>query len=416
MAHRSRTPVKIYRVGGSVRDELLGRDIVDRDWVVVGATPEILIASGYKAVGRDFPVFVHPETHEEYALARTERKHGHGYRGFEFFVSPDVTLDEDLSRRDLTINAMARDEYGTLIDPFGGESDLRAGVLRHVSPSFVEDPLRVLRVARFAARFGFKVARETLALMRELSASGELSELAPERVWQELSRGLMEPHPSRMIEVLRDCGALARLLPEVDARFGARTARRTKLGAGAHLEAALDLAAKRRASLPVRYAILAHDLGSPTADRGANVARSVRLAEAISSRLKVPADCRDAARLAARWRRVVDGAGELRPAKLLELLMAADALRRPERVEALLDVCACVALSARRTARDYAPAGIVRAALAAAKGVDAGAIARRTPHRRGAGGSEDDDAIARAIRAARLAALRKWRQKTLPSR
>ena len=232
----------MYRVGGSVRDELLGRRIVDRDWVVVGATPEILVASGYRPVGRDFPVFLHPDTHEEYALARTERKHGRGYRGFEFFVSPDVTLDEDLARRDLTINAMARDEHGKLIDPFGGEADLRAGVLRHVSPAFVEDPLRVLRVARFAARFGFKVARETLALMRKLAESGELATLAPERVWQELSRGLMEPHPSRMIDVLRDCGALAHLLPEVDARLGPRTAR----SARARLDAALGSAIRGR--------------------------------------------------------------------------------------------------------------------------------------------------------------------------
>jgi tRNA nucleotidyltransferase (CCA-adding enzyme) len=415
MARRSRTPVKIYRVGGSVRDELLDRGVVDRDWVVVGATPEIMIASGYKPVGRDFPVFLHPETHEEYALARTERKHGHGYRGFEFFVSPDVTLDEDLARRDLTINAMARDEHGKLIDPFDGESDLRAGVLRHVSPAFVEDPLRVLRVARFAARFGFKVARETLALMRALSASGELDELAPERVWQELARGLMEPHPSRMIEVLRDCGALARLLPEIDARFGSQTARRPKRGAGAHLFAALDLAAKRGASLPVRYAILVHDLGgvdSPaTVEHHANVGRSVRIAEQISSRLKVPVECRDAARLAARWRRVVDEAADLAPARVLDLLTATDALRRPGRIETLLDVCACFALSARGSGNDYAPAGIVRAALAVVKDVDAGAIARRSAHRRELGDAEGDDAIARAVRAARLAALRDWQHR-----
>ncbi len=410
MARRSGTPVKIYRVGGSVRDELLGRRIVDRDWVVVGATPEILVASGYQPVGRDFPVFLHPDTREEYALARTERKHGRGYRGFEFFVSPDVTLDEDLARRDLTINAMARDEHGSLIDPFGGEADLRAGILRHVSPAFVEDPLRVLRVARFAARFGFKVARETLALMRELAQSGELSSLAPERVWQELSRGLMEPHPSRMIEVLRDCGALAQLLPEVDARIGAPTARRSRQGAGSRLAAALDLAARRGASLPVRYAILAQDPGeseaSATMGRGARGARNVKGADAISSRLKAPADCRDAARLAARWRSTVDDARELRPAELLALLNAADAFRRPERIESLLEVCACFALSARLARAEYAPAAVVRAALVAAKKVDAGAIARRVAHRRDGERAKDDDAIARAIRAARLAALR----------
>ena len=239
--------VKIYRVGGSVRDELLDRAVADRDWVVVGATPEMLIASGYKPVGRDFPVFLHPETREEYALARTERKHGRGYRGFEFFVSPDVTLEEDLARRDLTINAMARDLHGSLIDPFGGEKDLRAGVLRHVSPAFSEDPLRVLRVARFAARLGFGVAPKTAALMRSLVSSGELAELAPERVWQELARGLMEPHPSRMIEVLRACGALARLLPEVDALFGARRVTdRPEADAGGRRSAALDLRRRGR--------------------------------------------------------------------------------------------------------------------------------------------------------------------------
>ena len=259
--------VKIYRVGGSVRDELLGRPVVDRDWVVVGATPEILVASGYKPVGRDFPVFIHRDTGEEYALARTERKHGRGYRGFEFFASPDVTLAEDLARRDLTINAMARDEKGALIDPFGGQADLRAGLLRHVSPAFVEDPLRVLRVARFAARFGFAVAPETARLMRVLVASGELAELAAERVWQELARGLMEPHPARLLAVLRECGALAELLPEVAALDGAgRRAKRGKARPSALLARALEYAAQREFALPVRYAVLAHRLGGAGSD------------------------------------------------------------------------------------------------------------------------------------------------------
>jgi tRNA nucleotidyltransferase (CCA-adding enzyme) len=220
MRKRFAANVAMYRVGGSVRDELLGRPIVDRDWVVVGATPEVLTASGFRPIGRDFPVFLHPETHEEYALARSERKHGHGYRGFEFFASPDVTLEEDLRRRDLTINAMARSDDGTLIDPYGGVDDLRAGVLRHVSPAFAEDPLRVLRVARFAARLGFTIAPQTEALMRTLVAAGELRELSPERVWQELARGLMEDQPSRLLAALRRCGALAQLLPEVDALYG----------------------------------------------------------------------------------------------------------------------------------------------------------------------------------------------------
>jgi tRNA nucleotidyltransferase (CCA-adding enzyme) len=401
---------KVYRVGGAVRDELLGRRVVDRDWVVVGATPEMLVASGYKPVGRDFPVFLHPETGEEYALARTERKHGRGYRGFEFFVSPDVTLDEDLARRDLTINAMARDERGTLIDPFHGEADLKKGVLRHVSPAFVEDPLRVLRVARFAARFGFAVAPATRALMRELAASGELALLAPERVWQEIARGLMEPHPARMLDVLECCGALAQLLPEVDALFGVpdALARHPRAGIGAHVVRALDFAAAREFALPVRYAILALHLGCAAAPRTAKAkargatAHAVRLADRMSARLKVPVDCRDAARLAARWHDVVHRADSLRPAMLADLLNAADALRRPERLDALLDACTCDALCRPGAARDYAPARIVRAALAVVEGVDAGAIARGVTGQR--------DAVAKAVRAARLDALRAWRR------
>ena len=208
-------PVRVYRAGGWAGDELLQRPPGDRDYVVVGATPEIMLASGYRPVGRDFPVFLHPDTQEEYALARTERKHGRGYRGFEFFATPDVTLEEDLRRRDLTINAMARTRDGTLIDPYGGRSDLAAGILRHVSPAFAEDPLRVLRVARFAARFGFRIADSTLALMRDIASSGELATLAPERVWQEVARPLSEAHPSRLLQALRVCGALGSLLPEI---------------------------------------------------------------------------------------------------------------------------------------------------------------------------------------------------------
>jgi tRNA nucleotidyltransferase (CCA-adding enzyme) len=421
MARRSPVPkpVKVYRVGGSVRDELLGKSGADRDWVVVGATPEMLIASGYKPVGRDFPVFLHPESGEEYALARTERKHGRGYHGFEFFVSPDVTLEEDLARRDLTINAMARDEQGTLIDPFGGTGDLKARLLRHVSPAFAEDPLRVLRVARFAARLDFAVAPETRALMKELAASGELALLAPERVWQEIAKGLMEPHPSRMLAVLRACGALARLLPEVDALFGAAqaAARRRGSGDGRHTARALDHAAAKGFALPVRYAILVHDLGraavrSDAAGSAAGRrALGVRLAERVSARLKVPAECRDAARLAARWEDGVHGVRELRPAALLDLLTAADALRRPERLDGLLDACAADALARPGAPEDYAPARIVRAALAVVQGVDAGAIARGLP----AGGRAAGDAVGKAVRAARLDALRAWRRASFPA-
>ena len=419
MTRRFNTPqaVKIYRVGGSVRDELLGRAVVDRDWVVVGATPEILVASRYKPVGRDFPVFLHPDTREEYALARTERKHGRGYRGFEFFASPDVTLAEDLARRDLTINAMARDDQGTLIDLFGGESDLRAGVLRHVSPAFVEDPLRVLRVARFAARFGFVVAPETEALMRTLVASGELAELLPERVWQELARGLMERQPAQMLAVLRDCGALLQLLPEVDALYGdERVTHPAEHDPGACLGRALEYAAVREFSLPVRYAVVARALGnaaspaaSGTRHRG-QVMRGVQLAETMSSRLKVPVECRDAARLAARWHAMVDRALALQPAKLLDLVTAADALRRPERLDNLLKACECAALSAQGAPDDYPPARILRAALAVVKAVDAGAAARAASEKRKPTAAERADTIVNAVRAARLKALREWRR------
>ena len=423
MARRLHVPqtVKMYRVGGSVRDELLGRSIVDRDWVVVGATPEILIASRYKPVGRDFPVFLHPDTGEEYALARTERKHGRGYHGFEFFASPDVTLAEDLARRDLTINAMARDDRGRLIDLFGGEADLRAGILRHVSPAFVEDPLRVLRVARFAARFGFVVAPETQALMRELVASGELAELLAERVWQELARGLMEPHPAKMLAVLRDCGALAAVMPEVDALYGEASPWESReYEAAAHLLRALKYAAIREFGLPVRYAVLALALGNAESQstshspRSRRVARGVRLAEAMSARLKVPVECRDAGRLAARWHAIVDRSGGLAPAKLLDLLTAADALRRPERVDALLNACECAAQSRQSAPEDYAPARIVRAALAVVKKVAAGAVAHAVTEQRKLSAAERANAIGKAVRAARLEALRAWRRAALP--
>ena len=405
--------MKIYRVGGSVRDELLGRPVVDRDWVVVGATPERLLALGFRPVGRDFPVFLHPETHEEYALARTERKQGRGYRGFDFVASPKVTLAEDLLRRDLTINAMARAEDGSLIDPHGGAADLAAGILRHVSPAFADDPLRVLRVARFAARFDFPVADETEALMRALAAGGELTSLSPERVWQELARGLLERRPSRMLAVLRECGALAQLLPEVDVLFGVPQPVRwhPELDAGVHVALALDYAAERNHALPVRYAVLAHDLGKGETAPDAwpahhrHEARGVRLADRVSARLRVPAECRDAARLAARWHSAVHRAGELRPATLLDLVLGSDALRRPERLEGLLEACACDALSRPGASGSrYEPGEIIRAAYAAIRGVKVAAIARDARMRRG------DADIAAAIRAARLTALRAWRR------
>jgi tRNA nucleotidyltransferase (CCA-adding enzyme) len=408
-------PVRVFRVGGSVRDELLGRAVVDRDYVVVGATPEIMLASGFRPVGRDFPVFLHPETNEEYALARTERKHGRGYRGFEFFASPDVTLEEDLLRRDVTINAMARGEDGALVDPFGGQVDLAAGMLRHVSAAFAEDPLRVLRVARFAARFGFAVAPQTEAFMREIVASGELATLAAERVWQELARGLMEPHPSRMIAVLRECGALEALLPEVSALFGVPQppAHHPEIDTGVHVCQALDWAAAHGQSLASRYAILTHDLGKARSRPEelprhiAHEQRSARLAARLSDRLRVPQDCRDIAQMVARRHGVVHRAAELRPATMLELLLGVDALRRPERLRAMIDACAADDCSRPGASQDYLPRAILEGALAVVKSVNAGAIARAVAKE--ASGERKDDAVASAVRAARLAALKKFR-------
>ena len=380
--------MKTYRVGGSVRDELLGRTVADRDYVVVGATPQAMRALGFRSVGRDFPVFLHPDTHEEYALARTERKKGPGHRGFEFHASPEVTLEEDLARRDLTINAMARTEGGALVDPFGGERDLRAGVLRHVGPAFAEDPLRVLRVARFSARFGFQVAPETQALMRSIVASGELATLSRERIWQELSRALMERTPSRFISTLRECGALAAVLPEVDALFAATSWHSVALE---RLEA-LDHAAAADEPLVVRYAVLAGALAE--SPRG----RLLR-ADRLSARVNAPADCRDLARLAARFGHRVERAESLSATAILELLLAVDALRRPERLQGLLHVCA-----AWRHARGSAVAGrgataVLGDALAVVRSVDAAALAS---------GRGDGREVARRLRAERLKALRRW--------
>jgi tRNA nucleotidyltransferase (CCA-adding enzyme) len=408
--------VRIYRVGGSVRDELLGRSVADHDFVVVGATPEMMVASEFMPVGRDFPVFLHPETREEYALARTERKHGRGYRGFEFFATPEVTLEDDLRRRDLTINAMARGPDGALIDPHGGEADLRARVLRHVSPAFAEDPLRVLRVARFAARFDFRIADETLALMRDIVASGELTTLAPERVWQEFARGLGEAHPSRLLRALRACGALAALLPQIDALYAIPA---PGGNAGAFTEQALDWAARHALALPARYAVALQELDRLPARAGDPHPLSTRTglarAAAVSAQLKAPVDCRDAAQLAVRWHRAVAHAGTLQPAALLAVISATDALRRPERLELLLaSTSAHLAIEMpdadASTARVTA---LLRDALGAVRGVDAAAIARaamRNARDSGSGGPHGD-AIGAALRRARLAALRQWKRR-----
>ena len=330
--------MKAYVVGGAVRDELLGLSVADRDWVVVGATPEDMARQGFRPVGKDFPVFLHPTTHEEYALARTERKSGRGYKGFTVYAAPDVTLEDDLARRDLTINAMAKDEAGRLIDPFGGEKDLREGVLRHVSAAFEEDPVRILRVARFVARFGFRIAPETEALMRRMVELGEADHLVAERVWQEFSKGLMEKHPARMLEVLERCGLSARVMPEIK---NDRTA--------------LERAAEANASSPVRFAVLTWELEAGQID-------------ALAQRLRAPNEERDLAATAARCRPLLEAKT---PEALLALLKRGDAIRRRERFGLLL--------RAARFARPGLDLTKVETALAAAASVDAGAIAQQFP-------------------------------------
>lgn len=342
--------MQIYKVGGAVRDRLLGQPVKDIDWLVVGATVEQMLAQGFRPVGDDFPVFLHPQTGEEYALARTERKSGQGYGGFTFFASPDVSIEADLIRRDLTINAMAEDEQGQLYDPYGGQRDLQARLLRHVSPAFAEDPLRVLRVARFAARYaplGFRVAKETLALMRKLSESGELQALTAERSWKEISRALMEPRPDVFFQVLRDCGALNKLLPEVDALFGVpQTAlHHPEIDTGVHLLMVLQQCAAHAQPLTVRWACLLHDLGkgnTPAADWPRHIAHEVRglkLVRAVNARCKAPKDCQELALLVCEYHTHGHRALELKPSTLLELLQSFDIYRRPQRFAEFVAAC-----------------------------------------------------------------------------
>ena len=342
--------MQIYKVGGAVRDRLLGQPVTDIDWLVVGATVEQMLAQGFRPVGDDFPVFLHPQTGEEYALARTERKSGQGYGGFTFFASPDVSVEDDLIRRDLTINAMAEDALGQLYDPYGGQRDLEARLLRHVSPAFAEDPLRVLRVARFAARYaplGFRVADETLALMRQLSESGELQALTAERSWKEISRALMEPRPDVFIQVLRDCGALAELLPEVDALFGVpQTAlHHPEVDTGAHVLMVLQQCATHTQPLSVRWASLLHDLGkgsTPAADWPRHIAHEVRglkQVRAVNARYKAPKDCQELALLVCEYHTHGHRALELKASTLLELLQSFDAYRRPQRFAEFVAAC-----------------------------------------------------------------------------
>ena len=384
--------MKVWKVGGAVRDALLGRPCGDTDWVVTGATPKQMVAAGYTPVGRDFPVFLHPTTKEEYALARTERSTAPGYHGFVFHTAPDVTLEQDLQRRDLTINAMAVDADGTLIDPYGGQRDVAARLLRHVSAAFAEDPVRILRLARFAARFDdFSVAPETAALMRQMVDGGEADALVAERVWQELSRGLMESQPSRMLDVLHDCGALARLLPEVDAHWrdtsDVATLRQT------HLRHALDAAAHRGAPLPVRFAILTHRLGSMHAPDAL---------AALCERWRIPTDCRELAELLLRERQAVQHSAAMDAEALVGLLDSADAWRRPERFELLLQACDII----ERAQADGDDGPVVRSpcrlrsALKRASALDTNAIAQRAT----AAGARGP-AIGAAIHQARVLAV-----------
>jgi len=400
---------RIYCVGGAVRDRLLGLPVQDRDWVVVGSTPEAMVARGFQPVGKDFPVFLHPDTHEEYALARTERKTAPGYQGFAVYAAPDVTLEQDLLRRDFTINAIAQefdDKHGEgrLIDPYNGVADLRAGILRHVSKAFSEDPVRILRAARFAARFGFTIAPETLALMRDMVGNGEVDALVAERVWQELARGLMEKKPSLFFGTLRSCGALAKIIPEVDALFGVPQPEKyhPEIDCGIHTMLVVDDAARHDYTLEVRFAALTHDLGKATTARDilprhtGHELRSVDLLRALCERLRVPGECRDLGLLAARYHGDIHRAKDLRAETIIRLFQSADAWRRPERFARLLQACASDARGRTGHEHDeYPQADYLLQLLTVARKVDAGEIAGR---HQGAG-------IAAAVQQARIEAI-----------
>ena len=416
--------MQIYMVGGAVRDRLLGLPVQDHDWVVVGATPEQMVAQGYLPVGKDFPVFLHPDSREEYALARTERKSGRGYKGFTVFTSPDVTLEEDLARRDLTINSIAACADWTsaggklgskvdLIDPFGGQRDLQAKVLRHVTDAFREDPVRILRLARFAARFhDFSIAPETGALLREMVADGEADHLVPERVWQELSRGLMEAHPARMFEVLRECGALAVVLPELNRLWGVpqRAEYHPEVDTGVHVMMVLQMAARLSASLPVRWACLMHDLGKGTTPADVlprhigHEQRSSKLLRTVGQRLRVPTDCTELADVVAREHGNIHRSGDLNAAALVRLLERCDAFRKPARFADALLACECDARGRLGMEEDaYPQRPHLLAALAAAQGVDTASVAQAAVDR-GARG----EAIGKAVATARAQAVQAW--------
>ena len=405
--------MKTYLVGGAVRDRLLGRPLAgaDRDWVVVGSTPEAMVAAGYTPVGRDFPVFLHPTTHEEYALARTERKSGRGYQGFVVQASPEVTLEQDLARRDLTINAIAQDPGSdALIDPYNGQGDIQDRVLRHVGQTFVDDPVRLLRLARLAARFAdFGIAPETEALLAQMVADGELDHLVPERVWQELSRGLMEDQPARMFEVLRGCGALARLLPEIDRLWGVPqpAEHHPEIDTGVHLMRVLQAAAALRAPLTVRYACLCHDLGKGTTAPQdwprhlGHETRSAKLARGVSERWRVPTDCRELAETVAREHGNIHRSADLNASALMRLLERCDALRRPQRFHEALLACECDARGRLgREQRPYPQRARLSAVLAAALAAPVQAAAAEAAAQGLAG-----PAIGERVRALRIAAI-----------
>jgi tRNA nucleotidyltransferase (CCA-adding enzyme) len=416
--------MQIYRVGGSVRDELLGLPVKDRDWVVVGATPEQMSAAGFLPVGKDFPVFLHPETREEYALARTERKTARGYKGFAIHTSPEVTLEEDLARRDLTINSIAvhgqwtlgngqNDAESGLIDPYGGRRDLRERVLRHVTDAFREDPVRILRVARFAARFAdFRVAPETLQLMREMVEHGEADHLVAERVWQELSRGLMEDMPSRLFDVLAECGALKVLLPEVDRLWGVpqRADYHPEIDTGVHVLMVLDLSARLRAPLTVRFACLVHDLGKGTTPAEmlprhiGHEERSVKLLRAVCERLRVPVDCKELAEAVAREHGNIHRSGDFSAAAVVRLLERCDAFRKPARFGEILLACECDARGRLGFEDQPYPQGTrLAGALAVAQAVDTAAIAQQALAAGLAGPK-----VGERIHAERVAAVGAW--------
>src|SRR5450830_1680520 len=365
--------MKIYVVGGAVRDALLGLPLQDRGYVVVGATPEDMLERGFRPVGKDFPVFLHPETQEEYALARTERKTALGYQGFVFHTDSAVTLEQDLARRDLTINAIAKGDDGVLVDPYHGQQDIRRRVFRHVSAAFVEDPVRILRIARFAARFAdFTVAAVTVILILQMVDAGEVDALVPERVWQELARGMMEKTPSRMFNVLRECGALARILPELNALWGVPQPAKyhPEIDTGVHVMMVLDYAASKGYSLPIRFAALLHDLGKGTTPpelwprHHGHEDRSAKLVDQVCQRLKVPAECRDLALMTARDHGNVGRALEMRPATLVELFIRNDAFRKPQRFVDMLRAAECDCFGRSGLAHiEFSPVAFVEAPL-----------------------------------------------------